>query len=474
MYRSDVNSDAGDDLVEVTGSEAGALDIGVVDAGVVDSDVVDSDDVDSDDDVDLGRLDSGPEPIRVTDPIEVSGAIPETSGTTVPMTPAEHQPGLLLPPPSQPRRSATRRAALAGGLAGAIVAAGVSFAVAKAVDNGPKTVAVATGGATNGSSLGTSTLGGQALDIHQLVENAGRSVVSIETGAQQTRTVFGVGAGSGVIVSADGLVLTNDHVVADADVFKVRLTDGRSFEAELVGTAPSDDLALLRLKNASGLTPAVLGDSDALRVGDDVVAIGNALDLEGDLTVTRGIVSAKNRTLPEGNGATLEGVLQTDAAINPGNSGGALFNAAGEVIGIPTAVSGQAQNIGFAIPSSRAKLLIEDLKLGGTTNPNAGFLGISAEPVSSLSESAKARLGIDSDTTGLVITELSPGAAAESAGLQQGDVLTKVGDAAIASQGDLGLAVRSHAPGDKVTITYVRDGKTATVEATLGSRPVAT
>jgi putative serine protease PepD len=314
-------------------------------------------------------------------------------------------------------------------------------------------------------------LSGQALDIRQLLEGARKSVVSIETGTQQTRTVFGVGAGSGIIVSADGLVLTNNHVIEDADVFRVRLTDGRSFDAELVGTAPSDDLALLRLKNASGLSPAVLGDSDALQVGDEVVAIGNALDLDGELTVTKGIVSAKNRTVPEPNGATLEGTLQTDAAINPGNSGGALFNAAGEVIGIPTAVSGEAQNIGFAIPSSRAKLVIDDLKRGGINNAKAGFLGVSAEPVSSLSDSAKTRLGIPSDVTGLVVTEVTVGEAAEKAGLQQGDVITKVGEAEITSQGDLGLAVRSHAPGDKVTITYVRDGKTANAEATLGARP---
>jgi putative serine protease PepD len=393
----------------------------------------------------------------------------------LPMPAAEQPPKLLPPPPPNAKRSVTRRGALAGAVTGAVVAAVVSFAVARSTDGTTSTKVVTESGSTvltstNPAGSSPSKLAGPALDIRSLIDKARPSVVAVETGAQQSSSVQNIGAGSGVIVSADGYVLTNNHVVDGGDVYKVKLTDGRTLDATLVGTAPADDLALLKVKDAKNLVPVTLGDSDALQVGDDVVAIGNALDLTGELSVTKGIVSAKNRSVPEPSGFTLEGTIQTDAAINPGNSGGAMYNASGELVGIPVAVSGQAQNIGFAIPVGRAKNLIEDLKKGGVENPNAGFLGVSAQPVSQLSDSDKQQYGVTVDS-GLLVTTISKGSGADGAGLKVGDVVTKIDSTTIVSQGDLGLAIRSKKPGDKVSITFERSGSTKTAEAVLGAKP---
>ncbi|MGD9792002.1 MAG: S1C family serine protease [Acidimicrobiia bacterium] len=370
------------------------------------------------------------------------------------------------------------------------MAAGVSFAVVKATDDDPRPISTSSGvnsavptstGSTSGSGTATpSGLAGSGLDLRSLIDKARPSVVSVSVygsgllgrGASQP-----LGAGSGVIVSADGLVLTNDHVIsaegADVSSITVKLSDGKTYDATVVGSSPSDDLALLQLENASGLTAAELGDSDSLQVGDEVVAIGNALDLGDELTVTRGIASAKNRTVEEPTGASLVGLIQTDAAINPGNSGGALFNAAGEVIGIPTAVSGNAQNIGYAIPSNRALALLDDLKKGGIDNPDAGFLGVSAVAVSQLSPAQREQVGAEESTKGVVVTVVTPGGAAEEAGIEEGDIIVTVAGKTILSQGDLGLAIRSHAPGESIDVSVLRDGKSITLKATLGSRPTS-
>jgi putative serine protease PepD len=402
-----------------------------------------------------------------------------------PSIPAGQHWSVLPPPAPNPRSSGTGRAALAGGIVGALVAAAVALIVVRLDHNtgsgstktSSEVIAGSKAPTDSPVSAPSSRIAGVSLDIAALLAKAKPSVVSIDVNQNGGALGSGkVGAGSGVVVTADGLVLTNDHV-ADPSLetgsgstatttYKVHLSDGRSFDATLVGSSATDDLALLQLKGASNLTPATLGDSDALRVGDDVVAVGNALDLQGDLTVTRGIVSAKNRPVNEPSGITIEHLLQTDAAINPGNSGGALVNAAGEVVGIPTAISSQGQNIGYAISSNRAKLLIPDLKKGGAQNPNAARLGVGADPVSQLTDGQRQQLGI-TDPSGVVITSLTRGGAAAKAGLQTGDVITKVDATEISSQGDLSLAVRSHNPGDIVTVTYVRNGSTKTVKATL-------
>lgn len=227
------------------------------------------------------------------------------------------------------------------------------------------------------------TLAPTGLDIHTLIDRVSPSVVAIEIGQlTQGGQVQPVAAGSGVVISADGLVVTNAHVVDLTDrrglpmanaVITATMADGTSRSIEVLGSSPQNDIAILRLKDTANLVPAVLGDSDALRVGDDVVAIGNSLDLGPTPTVTKGIISAKDRSLDIDANTTLKGLLQTDAPINHGNSGGALVNAAGQLIGIPSAGIPNAQNIGFAIAINTVKPLIETLKLGTpAASPTAG------------------------------------------------------------------------------------------------------
>jgi S1-C subfamily serine protease len=295
------------------------------------------------------------------------------------------------------------------------------------------------------------------------------SVVAIETGlVNQAGGLFGRGAGTGVIISEDGLVLTNNHVIESADSITVRLFDGRELPADLVGSSPADDVALVHIRDVSGLTPADLGESSELVVGDEVVAIGNALDLEGTPTVTRGIVSALNRSISSGS-ESLDNLIQTDAAINPGNSGGPLVNADGQVVGINTAIIDGAQNLGFAIAIDAIKPLIEDIQNGGGDVRGLAFLGVSSVQVSELDQATLDNFGITSDS-GAVIVSITPGSAAEDLGLEEGDVVTSVDGNVVTTPDDLGQAIRSHDPGDEITVEWQRDGEAQTGTATLGSR----
>jgi putative serine protease PepD len=277
--------------------------------------------------------------------------------------------------------------------------------------------------------------------------------------------------GSGVILSSDGLILTNNHVVAAAKdgpggQTKVTFADGRTAPFTVVGTDPSSDIAVVRAQNVSGLTPVTLGSSANLRVGQDVVAIGSPLGLEG--TVTTGIISALNRPVAAGGDAqnqnTVLDAIQTDAAINPGNSGGALVNMNGELVGLNSAIATlggdagpQAQSgsigLGFAIPVDQAKRISDELIQNGTASHAS--LGV--------------QVGNDAATDGAKIVEVTSGGAAAAAGLPSGVVVTKVDDRVINSADALVAAVRSKAPGDKVTLTYLdASGKPQTVQVTLG------
>ncbi len=283
------------------------------------------------------------------------------------------------------------------------------------------------------------------------------------------------GSGSGVILSADGYVLTNNHVVtlesAETGTVQVRTSDGTLYDAEVVGTDPSSDLAVVKLDGAKGLTPADFADSDQVQVGDVAVAIGAPLGLSN--TVTDGIISATDRAVATGSSqdeTTVIDALQTDAAINPGNSGGALVNGAGEVVGINTAIatvasgapgsSSQSGNIGvgFAIPSNTATRIAQEIiETGSATR---AFLGVSARTAAG---SDNSEVG-----TGAEIVSVEPDSAASAAGLRAGDVVTAVGDRPVTSSTELTAAVRSSAPGDKVSLTVRRNDETATVEVTLG------
>ena len=361
------------------------------------------------------------------------------------------------PPPS------TRRAALMGAVAGAVVAALVAGGVSVALDDGDSSAPARTVVTPVTTSEG-------ALDIGSILAKVQPSVVAIETSETTARGVFS-GAGSGIVLSADGLVLTNAHVVGGLGNITVVLSDGSQHAATLVGSSPNDDVAVVKVQGVSGLTPAELGSSDDLQVGEEVIAIGNALNLGGQPTVTRGIVSAKDRDL-SAQGVELTGLIQTDAAINPGNSGGPLVNAGGQVVGMNTAIVADAQNLGFSIAIDTAKPVISSIESGkgeGQVTPDAAFLGVSTLDVSQLTDDQKARFSVSADK-GALVTEVVPGAGADDAGIQVGDVLVKVGDTSIDEASDVRDAVLSHDAGDKVSITVSRAGKDKTLDVTLGKR----
>jgi putative serine protease PepD len=279
------------------------------------------------------------------------------------------------------------------------------------------------------------------------------------------------GEGSGVILTADGMILTNNHVVEGATTLEVRFNDGTTATAKIVGTTATDDLAVIKAEGVSGLTPATLGNSADLQVGQPVVAIGSPLGLSA--TVTSGIVSALNRPVRTGSesGQTQDTVInavQTDAAINPGNSGGALVDMNGSVIGINSAIAslsasesgGQAGSIGvgFAIPVDQAKRIAKEII--DTGKATHAVLGASVSDAAGQSSQIP---------TGAKIANVTEGSGAQAAGLQAGDVITAIGNQTVESADALIAAVRSATPNGTTNVTFVRDGASQTVSVTLGS-----
>ncbi|HEX5111727.1 MAG TPA: trypsin-like peptidase domain-containing protein [Saprospiraceae bacterium] len=260
--------------------------------------------------------------------------------------------------------------------------------------------------------------------------------------------------GSGVIISPDGYIATNHHVIADGHEIKVLLDDGREFDAKLLGSDPSTDLALLKV-DAQSLPYLTFGDSDSLMVGEWVLAIGNPFKLYS--TVTAGIVSAKARNiniLPDDG--SIESFIQTDAAVNPGNSGGALVNTGGQLMGINTAIitfSGQYEGFSFAIPSNLAKKILEDIRQYGS--PRRGWLGVSIRSVDNqIADAAGLK-----EVTGIVLDKVNEGSAAAHAGLDEGDIILSIDGQKITSMPDFMGKIGQHHPGDILTFTYVRDHK---------------
>lgn len=305
------------------------------------------------------------------------------------------------------------------------------------------------------------------LNVRAILDKAQPSVVSITTGSKDG--IFG-GAGSGVVLTADGLVLTNAHVIATSGgKISVRFHDGQVAQATIVGASTRDDLALLQV-DRQGLTPATLGSSANLRVGDDVVAIGNALALGDEPSVTKGIVSAKNRSISEGK-VSLTNLIQTDAAINPGNSGGPLVNAAGEVVGINTAIIDGAQSVGFSIAIDSVKAMLPKLQAGeGDIDPNGAVLGVATVTVdSSLSKELKDRYKVTA-SAGALISQIDPASAASEAGLQVGDVIVEIEGVATGTKESVANEIKSYQKGDRVKVTVERDGTRRTFEVTLGPR----
>lgn len=320
----------------------------------------------------------------------------------------------------------------------------------------------------------TVEVNGEDLDgvdrVAAVAESVLPAVVQINIrGADSPLQDVAAGNGSGVIYRSDGHIITNNHVVAGGGDLEVLFSDGERMDAEIIGTDPDTDLAVVKVER-TGLTAIQLGDSSGLRVGELAVAIGSPFGLEG--TVTSGVISSLNRQIrvgsPDGTPLTLPNVIQTDAPINPGNSGGALVSGAAELIGINSAIltqGGTAANagVGFAIPVNIAIEVADQLiERGFVQHP---FLGIAGTDVSS--EIAE-RVGVD---VGAYVEEVVPDTPAAAAGLREGDVITSVAGEEVGSMQDLIAAILRQQVGDQVEITYVRDGEEATTPVTLAEKP---
>ncbi len=272
--------------------------------------------------------------------------------------------------------------------------------------------------------------------------------------------------GSGFIISADGYIFTNNHVIEQSDKILVKISDGREFEARVIGRDAKTDIALIRIKTSDNLPVAELGDSEKIRVGDWVMAIGNPFGLEA--TVTAGIVSAKGRVIGAG---PYDNFIQTDASINPGNSGGPLFNMEGKVVGINTAIVAHGQGIGFAIPMEMAKAILGDLKARGKVT--RGWLGISVQEVTDdLAKNMKLP-----DRGGALISDVFKGDPADKAGLKAGDVVTEINGKKVKDTHDLLLMIASLRVGERISVKVLRDGAERTfpvvVEERTDSKEVA-
>ena len=401
-----------------------------------------------------------------TDPTDTAGPGAATptppEPTTPPAPPAPPQP--LDTGDRRPRRRGFAAAALAGAVAGALVAGSIALATNNDNDNSGSPAA-ATASLPDHSSA---TIDG--VDVAAVLKQVQPAVVSVQTKSLSVGNLLSPevqeGAGTGFIVSSDGKIVTNDHVVDGAQQVQVTLPDGSSKSAKVLGADPTADLAVLKI-DGTNLPTVTLGNSDDVAVGDPVVAIGNALALQGGPTVTEGIVSALNRTISEENGVRLQHVIQTDAAINPGNSGGPLVDSHGRVIGINTAVAGQAQNIGFAISIDQAKQVVKDLENGKA--PAHPLLGVDSVDMTAALEH---QLNLSVDHGALVVT-VEPGSGAASAGIQQGDVILKFGSHDVKSADDLSNAVADTSPGDHVTVVLQRGSQQMTVTVDIGQQPAS-
>ena len=366
------------------------------------------------------------------------------------------------PIPAPPQKRSRTGLLTAGALAIALVSAGVGGGVALLAQPTHGPIVPTVSGAAPGQPAANLPAG----SVEQVAAKVVPSVVKLETdmGRQSEE-------GSGIVLSTDGLILTNNHVVSAAKdggqgvQTKVTFADGNTTSFTVVGTDPSSDIAVVKADKATGLTPITVGSSGNLRVGQDVVAIGSPLGLEG--TVTTGIVSALNRPVAAGGDAqnqnTVLDAIQTDAAINPGNSGGALVDMSGQLVGINSAIAtlgadtSQSQSgsigLGFAIPIDQAKRIADELIQNGTASHAS--LGV--------------QVGNDATVDGAKIVDVTSGGAAAAAGLPSGVVVTKVDDRVIGSASALVAAVRSKAPGDQVALTYLDpSGKPQTIQVTLG------
>jgi Do/DeqQ family serine protease len=295
-------------------------------------------------------------------------------------------------------------------------------------------------------------------DLVKASNTSKMAVVYIESSTSSPSTYFSrraaqTSTGSGVIISENGYIATNHHVIEDGNDIAVLMEDGREFEAKLIGSDASTDLALLKVE-AKGLPHLSFGDSDSLQVGEWVIAIGNPFRLYS--TVTAGIVSAKSRNINILEESGIEAFIQTDAAVNPGNSGGALVNTRGQLMGINTAImtySGQYEGFSFAVPSNLVKKVLKDIREYGSIR--RGWLGVAIRPV----DAATAKDAGLSEISGVIIESVNVSSAAEEAGLKEGDVVVSIDGQKIMTSPDFMSRIGQHRPGDVLSFQYIRDGK---------------
>ena len=335
--------------------------------------------------------------------------------------------------------------------------------------------------ASNASTAPASLMTGpDIISVAEKVRPATVLVQNLAIASREQQQAIGTGlvprgVGTGFIYDPAGFIVTNHHVVEGAQRLRVVLPppDNRQFDAKLLGSDAQTDLAVMQVQGDQ-LPTVPLGNSDGLRSGEWVVAIGNALGLPGGPTVTAGVVSALGREVQEpagqsgAPGPTLYSLIQTDAAINPGNSGGPLVNLKSEVIGVNTLGAAEANTIGFAISIDSAKPIIEQLRQNGRVA--RGYLGVS---VVSVNEALRGALGLQ-QATGVVIRDVVPNGPAAAAGLRPGDVIVRIGETVVEDRADLEYALSTqYKPGDTVPVTVVRDGREQTVQVRLGDRPTA-
>jgi putative serine protease PepD len=354
------------------------------------------------------------------------------------------------------RRPSSTLSLVAALVAGAFIGVGGGAATYAALSSGDTKTVVRQ--VTVGDSQPASSSSG--LSVNAIYQRTHKGVVEITVSGRTQESPFGgqtqQAQGSGFVYDTEGRIVTNEHVVDGAQSVSVKLWNGKSYDATVVGTDPSTDLAVLDIDApASVLSPLPLGDSDKVQVGNTVVAIGSPFGLEQ--TVTAGIVSALHRQMTSPNNFTIGNSIQTDAAINHGNSGGPLINSSGQVIGVNAQIasdSGGNEGVGFAIPSNTAKSIVSQLIDSGKVEH--AFLGVALQ---------------DATGAGAQVSRVTANTPARRAGLRAGDVITQVDGKRIGTGDELRAAVNAKTPGDAVSVTYRRGGETHTVRVTLANRP---
>lgn len=406
------------------------------------------------------------------------GGAPASGGTVSdPAAPVEGSGG---PPP---RRGVALVAGIVAALlllgAGVGIGRGLRPATAPSVRPGPLGVvpSLTPSGGDNGGGLNLQAVASKVtpavVDINTVIDEGSLG------GGPGTGPV-GQAAGTGSILTPDGEVLTNNHVIAGATSIRVTVQGRGSYTATVVGVDPADDIALLQIRGVSGLPTVALGDSSSLSVGQSVVAIGNALGRGGDPSVTQGTITALGRSIAVGGGTSVEhlhGLIESDASISPGDSGGTLVNSSGQVIGVITAAQSadrfqRASNDGFAIPIRDALDIVNKIRAGDESGTiiigQSGFLGVQ---VQELNSTIAGRLGLTVDSGALVVGVV-PGGPADLAGMPQYSVITSIDGRAIRSTDDLRPAIHAHDPGERLSVTWVqRDGSTHTATVRLVSGP---